>query len=154
MRSSAFIIIAIVGGYLVSVPLFGHTYGILPDGTPTHILRQKDADRCKARFIKSAEPAPPIPSEPQELPPQEIARPAPFCDFRPPKAVTWDWFHLPRTLASHSTKGKETSLPVYAVGSVLTSKNTWEVVTGAALVGAFFFLMEFLGSLKKRWRQS
>jgi hypothetical protein len=43
-------------------------------------------------------------------------------------------------------------LPVYAIGSVLTSKDTWEVATGAALVGAFFFLMELLGLLKKRWQ--
>ncbi|MGC2397431.1 MAG: hypothetical protein WA579_15720, partial [Rhodomicrobium sp.] len=55
-------------------------------------------------------------------------------------------------LASHSSKSKETSLPVYAIGSLLTSKNTWEVATGTASVGAFFFLMEFLGLLKKRWQ--
>jgi hypothetical protein len=152
MRSSVFIIIAIVGGYLVSVPLFGHTYGILPDGTTTQILRQKDAEDCKTQLIKSTEPAPPIASEPQELPAQEIKPAEPICDFRPPKALAWDWYYLPRTLASHSSKSKETSLPVYAVGSLLTSKNTWEVATGAALVGAFFFLMELLGLLKKRWQ--
>jgi hypothetical protein len=151
--SPAFIfVIAIVGGYFISVPLFRHTYGILPDGTTTHILRQKDADRCRAQFIKSTVAAPPIPSEPHEVPAQEIALAQPVCDFRPPNAIAWDWFHLPRTLASHSAKGKESSLPVYAIGGALTSKNTWEVATGAALVGAFFFLMEFLGSLKKRWQ--
>lgn len=78
-------VIATVGGYFVSVPLFRHTYGILPDGTTTHILRQKDADRCKAQFMKSTATAPPIPSEPHEVPAQEIAPAQPVCDFRPPK---------------------------------------------------------------------
>ena len=148
-------VIATVGGYFVSVPLFRHTYGILPDGTTTHILRQKDADRCKAQFMKSTATAPPIPSEPQEVPAQEIALAQPVCDFRPPKAVVWDWFHLPRTLASHSAKGKESSLPVDAIGGALTSKNTWEIATGAALVAALFFLFELLGSLtRRRWHIS
>jgi hypothetical protein len=75
-------VIATVGGYFVSVPLFRHTYGILPDGTTTHILRQKDADRCKAQFMKSTVTAPPIPSEPHEVPAQEIAPAQPVCDFR------------------------------------------------------------------------
>ncbi len=147
----AFLVIAVfVGGYFVSVPLFGHICGILPDGTTTQILRQKDADDCKAQLIKSTEPAPPIASEPNELLSQDIKQAEPACDFRPPKAVAWDWFHLPRAVASHSASGKKTSLPVDAIGGVLTSKNTWEIATGAALVGAFFFLLGLLGSLAKR----
>ena len=144
------VIVAIVGGYFVSVPLFGHLYGILPDGTTTQILRQKDADDCKAQLIKSTEPAPPIASEPNELLSQDIMQAEPACDFRPPKAVAWDWLHLPRTLASHSASGKRTSLPVDAIGGVLISKNTWEIATGAALVGALIFLLESSGSLRKR----
>ena len=97
-----FVVVALVGGYFVSVPLFGHLYGTLPDGTTTHILRQKDAEDCKAQLIKSAEPAPPVAREPDEVPSQDINQGEPACDFRPPKTVAWDWFHLPRALASHS----------------------------------------------------
>ena len=144
------VLVAIVGGYFVSVRLFGHLYGILPDGTTTYILAQKDAEDCKAQQIKSTEPAPPLVSESQELPARNVKQAEPACDLRPPKAVAWDWFYLPRALASHSAAGKETSLPVGAIGGVLTSKDTWETAAGAALVGGFLFLLELLGSFRKK----
>ena len=143
------VMVAIVGGYFVSVPLFGHIYGILPDGKTTFILQQKDAEDCKAGLIKSAEPAPAIASESYELPAQENGPGEPACDFRPPKAVAWDWFHLPRALASHSANGKEMSLPVDTVGGLLTSRSTWEIAAGAALVGTFFMGLNLLGLLIK-----
>ena len=140
MRLPLFVVVAIVGGYFVSVPLFGHLYGILPDGTTTHILQQKDVEDCKAQLIRSTEPAPPVASEPDELPPQDTNQAEPACDFRPPKAVAWDWLHLPQTLASRSATGKERPLPVEAIADVLTSKNTSEIAAGAALMRRFFFL--------------
>ncbi len=144
------VIAAIVAGYFVSVPLFGHLYGILPDGTTTHILREEDVENCKAQLIKSNEPAPPIANEPQELLSQDIQQAEPACDLRPPEALALDWLYLPRTLASHSARGKETSLLVDAIGGVLTSKTTWEIATGAALTGSLFFLLEFFASFTRR----
>jgi hypothetical protein len=144
------VMLAMVGGYFVSVPLFGHLYGILPDGTTTYILAQKDVEDCKTQLFRSTEPAPPLVSAPDELPAGDDKQAEPACDLRPPKAVAWDWFYLPRALASHSAAGKETSLPVGAIGGVLTSKDTWETAAGAALVGGFLFLLELLGSFGKK----
>ncbi len=146
-------IVVIVGGYFVSVPLFDHTYGILPDGKTTFIVRQKDAEDCRARLIKSAEPVPPIALEPYELPAQETEAGEPICDFSPPKTVAWDWLHLPRALGSHSANGKQTSMPVDTIGGLLTSRSTWEIATGAALVGAFFVILNLLGLLMKTLSQ-
>jgi hypothetical protein len=149
MRFSAmvFALLALTGGYIVSVPLFGHYSGTLPDGQTTQILTQKDAAACEARLARTSKSKPPVPSEPEELPPLESSIAAPRCQFTPVSSVSWDWLYLRRTLPGSSPDSRESPFLLDSVTRLFTSKSTFEIATGAGLVAGLLLLLRALFTL-------
>jgi hypothetical protein len=140
-----FVLVAIAGGYIVSVPLFGHKYGILAGGVNTYILSPKDAEACNAALIKSVRPTAPIAIEPGELPPADVTLAEPHCRFQELSAVAWGWFYLPRALVHYRSDRTETSF-AEDIASLFTSKSSWEILTGMMIAGAALRLFSFLAA--------
>jgi hypothetical protein len=147
MPAIVFVLLAVGGGYFVSVPLFGHYLGTLPDGQTTQILTQKDASACEARLAHTSKSKPPVPGEPQELPPLGSSLLEPHCQFTPVNSISWDWFYLRRSVPGYSPDRKESPFLLDSVAGLFASKSTFEIATGAGLVAGMLLLLRTLSTL-------
>ncbi len=155
MRFPAVFIVplAVVAGYFVSVPLFGHKYGTLADGNTTRILSQRDADECAARVRTRTKLSPSVAAEPHEQPPPADAPSRSLCTFEPLTSVSQDWLYLPRRFTRQRWDIQDGTSPLHFISNLFTSKSTWEVATGTALIILAVLPFSYLWELTSKVRR-
>jgi len=137
-------VLAIAAGYFISVPLFGHKYGVLEDGRPTKILSEKDAAICAEASYAHKALGPPVPAEVEEVPSEPALPRDPSCDLKPVTSVSWDWLYLPKAVLRRSPNMQDTAGVLTVVSEVLFWKSTWEVVASSMLVLSVTLLVQLL----------
>lgn len=147
------VILIIIGGYLVSVPLFGHRYGITEDGKVTYILNQKDRDDCAKSTIAS-ESGSGIPDE------AIIGLVSQICN-KPAKTIEYDWFYLMDVIggvfeakayfASHHEP--EPNPGLFGWLDVLIGPALQIAVGAAILSGIFFVIFAMIRFTASLWRR-
>jgi hypothetical protein len=135
---------AVAAGYFLSVPLFGHKYGVLEDGRVTRILSHKDAEKCAAKSDASKKIPPPVAAEVEETSPSEAVPRNLLCELRPVKFVAWDWLHLPRAVLRQGQDMQDAAGMLTVISNVMLSNSTWELAAGTALALSSMLLLQFL----------